>query len=90
MKKELNIINETFSFQGFNHFRGANGIRAAISPTTTSLRAMCNKNCQCSLSRFAPVCGSDNVTYFDMCYAGCKARLPDMVTHEYNISLPEI
>ncbi|XP_028413377.1 solute carrier organic anion transporter family member 4C1-like [Dendronephthya gigantea] len=38
------------------------------------LKSQCNKNCGCSLKSFSPVCGSDNLTYFDSCHAGCTQR----------------
>ncbi|XP_028413378.1 solute carrier organic anion transporter family member 4C1-like [Dendronephthya gigantea] len=38
------------------------------------LKSRCNKNCGCSLKSFSPVCGSDNLTYFDSCHAGCTQR----------------
>ncbi|XP_071941616.1 solute carrier organic anion transporter family member 5A1-like [Antedon mediterranea] len=34
--------------------------------------AQCNADCYCSESYYKPVCGSDNVTYFSACYAGCN------------------
>ena len=39
-----------------------------------SLNASCNANCRScgNLAEFTPVCGSDNRTYFNPCYAGCQ------------------
>ena len=39
---------------------------------TWNATGVCNANCACP-SDFGPVCGSDNVTYFSACYAGCRA-----------------
>jgi len=40
----------------------------------------CNNLCSCSTSRksYDPVCGSDNVTYFSACFAGCKDLINDV------------
>ena len=43
------------------------------------LKSQCNMNCGCSLKSFSPVCGSNNVTYFDACHAGCTNLLADKV-----------
>lgn len=32
----------------------------------------CNFTCECDFDKFAPICGSDGLTYFSSCHAGCK------------------
>ena len=32
----------------------------------------CQTTCHCDNSRFFPVCGADDVTYFSPCHAGCS------------------
>ena len=54
----------------------------------SSLTSSCNINCGCSTSRFAPVCGSDHVTYFDKCHAGCSTQLPNAVMMVYVLFIP--
>ena len=41
---------------------------------TSEITAICNKNCKCSTFLSQPVCGSNNVAYFDPCHAGCMFR----------------
>jgi hypothetical protein len=48
---------------------------------TGLLKSQCNANCNCSLKSFSPVCGSDDVTYFDACHAGCTERPNDEVQY---------
>ncbi|CAH1258248.1 SLCO1B3 [Branchiostoma lanceolatum] len=36
-----------------------------------TLQAQCNTACNCSAERFDPVCGTDWMTYYSPCHAGC-------------------
>lgn len=44
-----------------------------------SLDSACNMNCDCSNTGFNPVCGSDGVTYYSSCHAGCQDHSDNMV-----------
>lgn len=41
-----------------------------------NLTAMCNMGCECSPNNIAPICGSNGLTYFSPCHAGCTTRTP--------------
>lgn len=34
---------------------------------------MCNITCDCDFDKFSPICGSDGMTYFSSCHAGCSS-----------------
>lgn len=44
---------------------------------TSELTATCNAHCKCSTVFIQPLCGSNNVAYFDPCHAGCIAPIPE-------------
>lgn len=39
-----------------------------------NLTADCNMGCHCSPNHIEPVCGSNGITYFSPCHAGCRAE----------------
>ena len=44
-----------------------------IFSTDTGLAALCNEKCVCPIEAMNPVCGTDQLTYFSPCHAGCRS-----------------
>ncbi|CAK8680047.1 unnamed protein product [Clavelina lepadiformis] len=44
------------------------------------IEASCNLGCSCNPDFFDPVCGSDGITYYSSCYAGCTEEVNETYT----------
>jgi MFS family permease len=51
-----------------------NGLQAINNnnPIVGNIIPSCELTCDCKFEEFSPICGSDGVTYFSSCQAGCK------------------
>ena len=43
------------------------------------MTSSCNSGCTCKLKEYIPVCGKNNITYYDPCHAGCTEILANKV-----------
>lgn len=57
-----------------------------VSYTESTLLAGCNRDCDCPLKIWDPVCGNNGITYVSPCLAGCKTSRgtgKSMVKHTF-------
>uniref|UniRef100_UPI00358F6865 solute carrier organic anion transporter family member 4A1-like n=1 Tax=Myxine glutinosa TaxID=7769 RepID=UPI00358F6865 len=58
----------TVSYQANSSFRQHDN-SSFVDPLVSS----CNTNCSCTHSTYNPVCGTDQITYYSPCHAGCRS-----------------
>ncbi|XP_061388194.1 solute carrier organic anion transporter family member 4A1 [Musca vetustissima] len=54
-----------------------------LTKFTIELEADCNANCSCSKYMYDPICGQDNVMYYNPCYAGCSIEIAHNESKSY-------
>uniref|UniRef100_A0A1I8PGJ0 Solute carrier organic anion transporter family member n=1 Tax=Stomoxys calcitrans TaxID=35570 RepID=A0A1I8PGJ0_STOCA len=66
----LNFAGVTTPYQGFHQMQ-----QSQMAEMGIDLEFACNANCSCSRYMYDPICGADNVMYYNPCYAGCALEL---------------
>lgn len=66
----LSCPNLKFAGVTTHYESGVNNLDKTAT-TEIKLEANCNANCSCSKLMYDPVCGSNNVMYYNPCFAGC-------------------
>jgi len=57
-----------------------------LSYAENTLLADCNRDCDCTLKVWDPVCANNGITYVSSCLAGCKASTgtgKSVVKHQF-------
>ena len=61
----------TTSYESFSCSTRQTGAGSLEIDIIGNLSASCNDDCGCLKEEYEPVCGSDDRTYYNPCYAGC-------------------
>ena len=60
----------------------SSNMKITEKPQIKGLDNVCNANCSCDPALYEPICGSNGLTYFSGCYAGCPAPSHDSSTNK--------